>query len=206
MQQVYVVTHPEATHHVDRLVGGWYDSNLTEQGHAQAERIARFLGAAIPRDATIQLVSSDLARTAQTASVIGASLGVAVEFDVDLREKSYGVAEGRDQAWLDERFIFPPAQGERLDHDEGIEGGETKRAWIERAHAAVARIERTDAGHRVIVTHGGTASWVIMAWMRIPIDACAYAMFKMPSGSVTILEEDNRFHSRTLVTLGKRDF
>lgn len=206
MQRIYVVTHPEATHHVHRLVGGWHDSHLTDQGHAQAERIASYLRAAIPHDAVTQLVSSDLARTAQTAAAISTSLDVGVEFDADLREKSYGAAEGRPQAWLDERFIFPPAHGERLEHDEGIEGGETKRAWIERVHAAVARIERADAEHRVIVTHGGTANWVITAWMRIPVSACAHAAFKIPSGSVTVLEEDDRFHNRTLVTLGTRDF
>jgi 2,3-bisphosphoglycerate-dependent phosphoglycerate mutase len=206
MQRLYVVAHPEATHHVDRLVGGWYDSPLTDRGAARAEQIAGFLRVAIPRDAVTQLVSSDLTRTAQTAAVIGAALDVEVEFDADLREKSYGVAEGRPQSWLDQRFIFPPAQGERLEHDEGIEGGETKRAWVERAHAAMARIERIDAEHRVIVTHGGTASCVITAWMRIPPAACAYAAFKIPSGSVTVLEEDDRFHNRTLVTLGERDF
>lgn len=206
MQRVYVVTHPEATHHVDRLVGGWYDSRLTDQGRAQAEQIASFLRAVVPRGATTQIVSSDLTRTAQTAAIVGAALDVGVEFDADLREKSYGVAEGRPQAWLDERFIFPPAQGERLEHNEGIEGGETKRAWIERTHAAVARIERTEAEHRVIVTHGGTASCVITAWMRIPVVACAYAAFNIPSGSVTVLEEDERFHNRTLVSLGERDF
>lgn len=206
MQRLYVVTHPEATHHVDRLVGGWHDSRLTDGGLAQSTRIAGFLRAVIPTDSTVQLVASDLARTAQTAATISASLGVETEFDADLREKSYGVAEGRQQAWLDERFIFPPAEGERLDHNEGIDGAETKRVWIERTYAAVARLEGADVDNRVIVTHGGTANWVIAAWMRIPSGACDYAAFGLPSGSVTVLEEDDRFHNRTLVTLGRRDF
>lgn len=206
MQRVYVVTHPEASHHVDGLVGGWHDSHLTDRGLAQAEKIARFLRAAIPVESRVQLVSSDLSRTAQTAAAIGSAMGVETEFDADLREKSYGDAEGRPQAWLEERFIFPPVERERLDHDEGIEGAETKREWIERAYAAVARIERVDVEHRVIVTHGGTANWVIAAWMRIPAAACDYAAFRLPSGSVTVLEEDDRFHNRTLVTLGKQDF
>lgn len=206
MQRVYVITHPEATHHVDRLVGGWYDSELTDRGRAQAERIAGFIRTEIPAEASTQLVSSDLARTAQTAAVIAAALGVDPVLDGGLREKSYGVAEGRSQAWLDDRFIFPPAHGERLEHDEGIDGGETKREWIERAYSAVARIESTQAEHRVVVTHGGTANWVIAAWMRIPVVGCAYAAFRVPTGSVTILEEDERFHNRTLMTLGKRDF
>ncbi len=107
---------------------------------------------------------------------------------------------------MDERFIFPPAHGERLDHDEGIEGGETKREWVERVYVATTRVESTPAEQRVIVTHAGTANWVIAAWMRIPLSACAYAAFRVPSGSITILEEDDRFHNRTLARLGARDF
>ncbi len=132
MQRVYVITHPEATHHVDRLVGGWYDSHLTGHGRAQAERIARFLRADIRSGGSTQLVSSDLARTVQTANVIAGVLGVTPVTDPGLREKSYGVAEGQPQTWLDDRFIFPPAHGERLNHDEGIAGAETKREWLER--------------------------------------------------------------------------
>ena len=92
MQRVYVVTHPEASHHVDGLVGGWHDSHLTDRGLAQAEKIARFLRAAIPVESRVQLVSSDLSRTAQTAAAVGSAMGVETEFDADLREKSYGVA------------------------------------------------------------------------------------------------------------------
>ncbi|HWV76352.1 MAG TPA: histidine phosphatase family protein [Isoptericola sp.] len=54
-------------------------------------------------------MSSDLRRTAQTAAVIGDLLGVAPDFDSRLQEKTYGVAGGREQAWLDERFVSPPA-------------------------------------------------------------------------------------------------
>jgi len=36
---IYVVTHPEATHHVAGVVGGWHDSDLTAQGRRHAEVI-----------------------------------------------------------------------------------------------------------------------------------------------------------------------
>ncbi len=36
MRNLYVVTHPEATHHVDGLVGGQFDSELTTRGLRQA--------------------------------------------------------------------------------------------------------------------------------------------------------------------------
>lgn len=29
MRTLLVVTHPEATHHVEKVVGGWHDSRLT---------------------------------------------------------------------------------------------------------------------------------------------------------------------------------
>lgn len=206
MERVYVVTHPEASHHVDRLVGGWYDSRLTSRGLAEAEQIAHHLRDLIPSGAVPQIMSSDLLRARQTAGRIGAALDARPVLDAGLREKSYGAAEGGPQSWLDERFIFPPATGERMDHHEGIEGGETKRQWVKRVYEAMARVEAMPAEYRVIVTHAGTANWVIASWMRIPIEGCEYAHFRAPSGSITILEEDDRFHNRALTVLGVRAF
>ena len=37
--------------------------------------------------------------------MIAEALGVPVELDAGLREKSYGAAERRLQSWLDERFV-----------------------------------------------------------------------------------------------------
>lgn len=201
---VYGVTHPEATHHVDRLVGGWYDSELTERGRAEAGRIAHRLRELIPAGEQVALYSSDLRRTMQTAAPVADLLGVEIRAVVGLREKSYGVAGGRPQAWLDERFIVPPATGERLDHDEGIDGSETKLEWVRRVYRAVEQIEQDPAPHRIVVTHGGSINWVVAAWLRIPVAACDYASFRVDSGSITVLTEDDRFHNRTLHTLGER--
>lgn len=38
MRHLYVVTHTEATHHVDNIVGGWHDSQLTPNGKRAARR------------------------------------------------------------------------------------------------------------------------------------------------------------------------
>lgn len=206
VERVFVVTHPEATHHVDHLVGGWFDSELTEQGRHEATLIAAALRDAL-RDAPgpVQLVTSDLRRTRQTADIIADALGVAPEQDAGLREKSYGVAGGRPQSWLDERFIVPPATGERLDHDEGVAGAETKLGWFRRVAESVSRITSVPARARVIVTHGGSATPVVAAWMRIPVTDCGWATFRVPSGSVTVLEEDGRFRNRSLTVLGSRE-
>ena len=93
MRSLHLVTHPEATHVVERLVGGWYDSDLTARGAEQAERIAAVITARVPSNEGV-LFSSDLRRARRTAELISAALGVEPVLDAGLREQSYGVAEG----------------------------------------------------------------------------------------------------------------
>ncbi|GAB3133242.1 histidine phosphatase family protein [Amycolatopsis stemonae] len=201
MRWVYVVTHPEATHHVENRVGGWFDSALTARGRLHAGAVAARLYELVPRTARIALYSSDLRRAVETASPIARLFDVEPTLVRDLREKSYGQASGRSQAWLDERFVPPPATGERLDHDEGIEGAETKLEWVTRVYRAVDGIRAAAGEHQVVVTHGGSLSWVVAAWLGLPVTACAYASFRASAGGITVLHEDDRFGNRTLHTL-----
>lgn len=144
MRTMYVITHPESTHHVDGLVGGWYDSPLTATGLRAAAAIAETLRAAIPAHAEVELYSSDLQRTARTADVIGELLRVVPILDPRLREKSYGEAEGKPQHWLRERFVTPPAVGERMGHHDGIPGSETMGAFAKRVYTAMDAIMLSD--------------------------------------------------------------
>lgn len=74
MRTVHVVTHPEATHHVGRMVGGRYHSRLTAAGERAVAAVADALRSRIPGGASVKVFSSDLRRTARTSSVIGAAL------------------------------------------------------------------------------------------------------------------------------------
>ena len=107
MRRIDVVTHTEAEHHVQGLVGGWYDSHLTEAGRRDAERVADRLATHI--DGPVALWSSDRHRTMETAAPITERLGSPIRADERLREMSYGDAGGRPQAWLDERFVPAPS-------------------------------------------------------------------------------------------------
>ncbi|MEY6567470.1 histidine phosphatase family protein [Streptomyces sp. PGLac3x] len=202
MRTLHVVTHPEATHHVEGVVGGWHDSELTATGVRAAARTARALRARIPQGAEAELYSSDLRRCRQTAEPVAGILGVRPVWDPRLREKSYGEAEGRPQTWLDRRFVPPPATGERMDHDEGIPGAETKAAWARRVHAAMDDILHSPAEHQIIVTHGGSLTFVVTAWLKFPLEASGYAAFGAAPGSITTLHEDDYFHNRRLAALG----
>ncbi|MGW5384475.1 histidine phosphatase family protein [Nocardia sp. NPDC003963] len=202
MRTVHVVTHPEATHHVDRVVGGWYDSRLTAAGERAAAAVADSLRSRIPVGADVEVFSSDLRRTAQTAVAVGTALGVTPVYDERLREKSYGAAGGRPQQWLDERFVPPPAIGDRMRHDEGIPGAETRVMFVARVYAAMQAILARPCGHQVIVTHGGTFTFVLAAWIGMPVESTGYVSFRAPSGSITELREDDFYHNRQIVSLG----
>lgn len=197
-----MVTHPEAEHHISRLVGGWHDSALTEHGRTQATAVAHRLRVLIPGDEDVEVFSSDLLRTRETAQIVAAELDAAPNLDERLREKSYGVAEGRPQQWLDERFIVPPAVGDRMHHREGIDGAETRHDIASRIYAAVDDILRSDCRHQVIVTHGFAHTFVVAAWIRMPLESVGHVVFRSGSGAITVLHEDDHFHNRSVETLG----
>ncbi|MCR1982133.1 histidine phosphatase family protein [Cellulosimicrobium cellulans] len=202
VRTVHVVTHPEATHHVDGLVGGQHDSDLTPAGLRDAELVAAALRARVPAGARTDVVTSDLLRTRRTATAIAAALGGAASLDPRLREASYGEAGGRPQAWLDARFVPPPATGDRLRHDVGVAGAETRLDVALRVYAATTDLLRRDVDHQVVVTHGFAATFVVAAWIGMPVEAAGHVAFPVPSGSITTLREDGHFHNRAVVAVG----
>lgn len=145
--------------------------------------------------------SSDLRRARQTADVLAKRLGTEVVVDPDLREKSYGEAGGKPQSWLDERFVPPPEVGERMRHDEGIAGAETKWDLGVRAYAAMERIQRSAAEHVVAVSHGGTSTFLLAAWIGMPIEAAGLVSFRFNSGGISLLRKDDFFHSHQISEL-----
>jgi 2,3-bisphosphoglycerate-dependent phosphoglycerate mutase len=206
MRTLYVVTHPEATHHIEQVVGGQFDSDLTTRGRQQASAIANRLAEMVPADVGIELFTSDLKRTVQTAEAIATTLDLSPVLMSDLREKSYGIAGGKPQQWLDDRFIFPPAVGERMHHDEGIEGAETRAELAHRAYRAVDQILTHDCRHQIIVTHGTALTFVIAAWIRMPLEAADYVSFRSAGGGITLLREDDRYHYRTVESLSNTSY
>ena len=202
MRQLYVVTHAQATHHVHEVVGGWYDSQLTPHGERAATAIGGRLRSLIPVGANVEIYSSDLKRAQQTAAPVSEILGVRPVLDDRLREKSYGAGEGRPQAWFRARYIPPPPTGDRMNHDEGITGAETRDVFARRLYAAMDDILRNQCEHQVIVTHGGAVTFLLAAWIKMPVSALDYVNFDVASGSITKLQEDDYFHSRRVLALG----
>lgn len=197
MRDVLVVVHTESQHHVDDLVGGWHDSELSPAGRTQADRVAEEVRRRVPVGAPCPVYSSDLRRAVQTAEPIATSLGVGISEVPGLREISYGAAEGRPETWLSERFVPAPAE-DRLDHRSGIDGAETKREFATRVTAAVDQILADDHPYQVIVTHGFALTFVVMAWARIPVEHVGWVNLRSSPGGITHLHEDDHFRNRAV--------
>jgi probable phosphoglycerate mutase len=203
VKDVFVVTHAQAEHHVQGVVGGWYDSELTELGHRQAGAIAARISKLVA-GAPARIYTSDLKRAVQTADQIAARLGAAPTLMPSLREKSFGVAGGRPSAWLDERWIPASPDGDRLDHDEGVEGAETRRELLTSVYQAMDEILADPGECAIIVTHGFALTFVIAAWFRLPIEAAGWIGFRPNAGGITHLRQDERFRDRALVSFNDR--
>lgn len=197
MRDIYVVTHTESQHHIDDLVGGWYDSSLTERGRQQAFAVADRL--ADLTDTTPRIVSSDLARARETAEPIAARFDTDFTSMPDLREMSQGSGEGKPQAWFDERFTAAP-EDNRLDH-RSYEDGETKREMMTRIYRAMDEILEDDAPVQMIVTHGFALTFVIAAWVKMPLETAGYINVHATSGGISHLHEDDFFRNRQIRSL-----
>jgi probable phosphoglycerate mutase len=88
-------------HRENRYAGGASDPDLTDEGRAQAERLARW---AVDRGVTA-VVSSPQDRAAATAAPAAAALGVVLGHCAGLRETGFGIAEGHTLDELDPEVV-----------------------------------------------------------------------------------------------------
>ena len=150
---LWLVRHGESTWNNLGLIQGHADGPvLTERGRAQSQDVAHRL----PVGVVEAIYASDLERAQETATFVGSELGLPVSSHNALRERCFGVLEGRPLSDLDpahsgiryERVIDATARpegGESLDDLYGRVG--TFLEWLG---------DQPHAGDVVLVTHGGT--------------------------------------------------
>lgn len=165
---ILLVRHGETVWNRAGRVQGWRDSPLTELGAAQARALAERLA----DERVEKLISSDLGRARETAGPIAGRLALAIELDPGLRERNYGIFEGRTYAEIERDD--PEAYGflARRDVAYVIPAGESGVGFAARVLEALERIATLHAGHRVaVVTHGGVLGVLYRHAVRLPSDA-----------------------------------
>ena len=199
MQKIYLVTHCEASHSVDRKVGGWYDSTLTSFGEHQAAKLSQKITDYGFKFDGSTLYSSDLMRARQTAEILSKHSNAKLILDNRLREMSFGTHEGMAQDEHNKIMKSVSESGDRMDH-KICNGAESRRDVAIRVSMFVEDIMKTNED-KLVVTHGFAATFFIAAFQKIDIASMGYIYYKLNPGSISILEEDDLFMNRSIKLL-----
>ena len=197
MQNVYVVTHAQSVHHIEDLGGGWYDTSLTEKGVEQAGKLAEFLYSKIGISC-IPVYSSDLKRAFETAEIIAQPFNSSVIRDKRLREMSFGDADGKPGEWRAENITPRPADGDRLNH-QLFNNAETRKDVGTRIRECLDEIIAKKDENLIIVSHGNALTFIIMAWLKVPVENMNYCSFQPSPARVTYLQEDDVLKNRNVI-------
>ena len=182
-----LIRHGETEWNRLARIQGHTDSLLTPDGIAQAEAGAMRLRA----EKFDYLVASDLGRTRRTAEILNASVGLPVSFDAGLRERCFGIGEGRLYAELDAEYPGLFSRVHATDPHYAIAGAESRAQFHQRTIAALKGIAATHAGKRVlVVTHGGVLG-AVYRWLN-----------ELPIASPHLIEIPNLGYNRISVSAG----
>ena len=159
VKKLILVRHGETDWNAEGRIQGMLDVPLNALGVRQAELVAAELADTID---VAELVSSDLVRTRETTKPINEATGFEPRFDARIRERHFGVWQGKTyEEWrvLDAEGMARYNAG---DPDYGPEGGETATQFLARCVSAVSELvtiskERT----LILVTHGGVVSSMV---------------------------------------------
>ena len=169
MIEVLLVRHGETTWNIEGRIQGYSaDSPLTELGTEQAEAVARQLA----REGIRRLFSSDAGRARETARPIARATGLHAFFDPGLRERNYGIFEGKTYADIEREFPADYQAIRTRDPHYVVPGGESAAQFFERIVATLTRVARFAQGGRIaVVTHGGVLGAMYRHATGVPLDA-----------------------------------
>ena len=153
--RLMLIRHGETSWNVAGLWQGHGDPGLTDEGRAQADRLAQSLREEEDRSWT-RVIASDLVRAHETAVAVADQLSLPVEVDLRLRELDVGKWSGLSRSEIEKRDPKTLSAFERGEPTVRPGGGESRIEIRERTHEFVCDLVNEFAGQGVIVvTHLG---------------------------------------------------
>ena len=165
---LHFVRHGETTYNAERRIQGqMHEVPLSDLGRRQAIEMAETLAATNAS----AILSSDLLRAMDTARAISARLGLTVTPEPALRERHFGVMQGR----LYEEFEAEVRGLWWSDMRERFEGGESWADVYDRVAAFLDGLRASPPGREVIlVAHGGTVNVALTHLAGKPVDEMTF--------------------------------
>jgi len=157
--ELLLIRHGVTAWNQQRRFQGQIDTPLSEEGHQQAVLTARHLSALREVQPVQAIYASDLKRAWSTAEPIARLLGLPILKQSLLRERHYGVFEGKTHEELQSEGLQSDYQRWRnREPDFALpQGGESLRDFFDRALRALqSLVAAHQADERIVaVTHGG---------------------------------------------------
>jgi broad specificity phosphatase PhoE len=165
-RMIWLVRHGESDWNAAGLVQGQSEGPvLTAAGREQAKRLAQL----VRRFPIRRIVTSDLTRAVETASVVGQKLKLRWDLAPALRERNFGEAQGIPLSALRHEWSGV-VDGRVVDADACPPGGESVRELRDRVVDFFGHLLRAEAdGDVLVVTHGGVIRVALSHCDRIPV-------------------------------------
>lgn len=188
MTRVYLVRHGETELNKAGCYYGWTDCELSQNGAAQAELLQK----AFQKIKLDVIVSSDLKRAADTASIICSGKDIEVCRDTRLRELNFGAWEGKHyteimqlykenwEEWTSDWQNAAPIQGESF--------AALRQKVCQCIDELLAKYDRKEI---LIVAHQGVLRIIITYLLDIPMDKIWSFSFSQGTYSALELHENN---------------
>jgi probable phosphoglycerate mutase len=161
----WLIRHGETAWNAERRLQGWRDVPLNDVGVEQARRLGEHLRSGLFDHAVEVIVSSDLGRAYETARLAAGHFELPIASNPALRERSYGVYEGRDWKELSGAGLSGDAAINFRDPHHVVEQGETQHMFEVRVTQAFEALAREHRGRKVMVfSHGGV---IDVIWRKI---------------------------------------
>ncbi len=148
---IYLARHGQTSYNLEGRFQGWGDVPLDETGRDQARQLAVEVAAVEP----VRLVSSNLARALETATIVSELGGL--ELQVDPRFAETDTGDWTDRSFADVAGEDPEAFTAfvELRADWGFPGGESFSTQAARVAAGLDDWRaRSETGATVIICHG----------------------------------------------------
>lgn len=156
--RVFLVRHGSTVLSAEDRFAGVTDVDLSDEGRAQAERLAQRLAAV----KLAAIYCSPLKRTVETAAILALPHGLQPVSKDGLREIDHGRWEGLRRGDVAARFPEEYAAWEADPFTVAPQGGETGQSVLTRARPVLREIVAAHAGdHVLIVSHKATIRLLI---------------------------------------------
>ena len=166
--RLIAIRHGETAWNVDTRIQGQLDIGLNERGQWQARQAAR----ALAEEPIAAIYSSDLSRAFDTARAIGAVVGLEPEPHLGLRERAFGMFEGR--TWAEIEAQWPEDTRRWRDREPGWAPthGETLEQVRDRVALATEALAARHRGEQIVlVAHGGVMDELYRLATQQPMQA-----------------------------------